>query len=100
MAKNRVTVMIDGREYPVASIESVEHIEAVAQLVDTKVRELRNKAVLNHELALVFAALNLADELVRLREMPSVQKETVETEVPHESMPKAKRSYKRTKKAE
>ena len=100
MAKNRVTVMIDGREYPVASIESVEHIEAVAQLVDAKVRELRNKAVLNHELALVFAALNLADELVRLKETPAVQREASEADEPQESVLKTKRSYKRTKKAE
>ena len=100
MEKNRVTVMIDGREYPVASVESVEHIEAVAQLVDAKVRELRNKAVLNHELALAFTALNLADELVRLSETSAAQSEASEADVPQEAVSKAKRSYKRTKKAE
>ena len=74
MEKNRVTVTIDGREYPVASVESVEHIENVAQLVDSKVRELRRSAVLNHEIALVFACLNLADELVKIKGLNEPQK--------------------------
>ncbi len=69
MEKNRTTVVIDGREYPVASVESVEHIQQVAKLVDDKVREIRTQqSVLNPQVALAFAALNLADELVNLQQ--------------------------------
>ena len=91
MEKNRVTVTIDGREYPVASVEPVEHIENVAQLVDSKVRELRRSAVLNHEIALVFACLNLADELVKLKG----QTEPQQAEEVSEPEPKTRRSPKR-----
>ena len=52
MEKNRTTVVIDGREYPVASVESVEHIQQVAKLVDDKVREIRiQQSVLNPDSA-------------------------------------------------
>lgn len=101
MEKNRVIVQIDGREYPVASVESVEHIEQVAQLVDQKVRELRNNSVLNREIALTFACLNLADELIKLKgeTMPKSAEELPKEEEPAPEV-KPKRPYKRTKKAD
>ena len=67
MEKNRTMVSIDGREYPVVSVESVEHIQEIAQMVDERVRSIRNRSVLNPQAALVFAALNLADELSKLK---------------------------------
>ncbi len=68
MEKNHTIVSIDGRDYPVTSVESVEHIQEIAQVVDKRVRAIRRGAVLNPMTAIVFTALNLADDLSKRRE--------------------------------
>jgi len=67
--KNVVRVTIVGEEYSIRSDASAEHTEAVARYVDQAIRRIRSNAppVETHKVA-ILAALQITDELFRLRE--------------------------------
>lgn len=65
----RTRVEIYGDEYIIRGNASPEHIQAIARLVDQRLRELvsRHKNVPFHRIA-VLAALHFADEYVRAKD--------------------------------
>ena len=67
--KSLVRVTIVGEEYSIRSDASVEHTESVARYVDQAIRRIRSNAppVESHKVA-ILAALQITDELFRLRE--------------------------------
>lgn len=66
---NRVRVEILGSQYTLRGKESVEHMKQVAKLVDDLMRELSGShSYLDLKRIAVLTALNMADELVTLRE--------------------------------
>ena len=68
MSKNRVQVNIYGEEYTVRSDGDVEYIQKVAQYVDDQMRDIAEKMPNKSPgRVAVLAALNITDELLRLR---------------------------------
>lgn len=67
--KTRVTIIIMGEEYILRSSSSPEEMHRVGRYVDQLMRTLseKNMQMSRHKIA-VLAALNLADELIRLKE--------------------------------
>lgn len=67
--KSRVTIMIMGEEYVLRGNSSPEEMHRVGRYVDRLMRTLSEKNVQmsKHKIA-VLAALNLADELLKLKE--------------------------------
>lgn len=66
--KNKLTVHINGKEYTITSEESREYMLGVADLVDQKMKQvIREAPGLNTSMTAVLAALNVADEYVRLK---------------------------------
>ena len=67
--KNRTTVEIYGQPYIIIGTESTEHIKKVANTVDEKMREIRNKNTLldTNQLA-VLTAVNAVNEYIKLKE--------------------------------
>ena len=59
--KNRVNVVIDGREYTILGTESEEYITRIAQKVDAVITACGASSV-SFAMKLVLASLNLADE--------------------------------------
>ncbi len=68
-AKSRVTVYIMGEEYVLRSNSSAERMHSVGRYVDRMMRYLaENNHQMNRQKIAVLAALNLADELLKLKE--------------------------------
>ncbi len=69
MDKNRITVIINGRQYVVVSDESQEYLKRLADHVSEKVDEVR-KATQNimGERPIILAALNICDEYFKALE--------------------------------
>ena len=67
--KSVVRVTIVGEEYSIRSDASADHTESVARYVDQAIRRIRSNAppVESHKVA-ILAALQITDELFRLRE--------------------------------
>ncbi len=68
--KNRLTVLIDGKEYTIVSEQPKEHIQAVALCVDTKMREVRAlDSSKSHSTAMiaVLTTLNLAEDYINMK---------------------------------
>lgn len=66
---NRIRVEIYGTEYQLRGKASTEHIRLVAGLVDDKMREIAgNNPRLDLNRLAVLAAVNIADEYMRLRQ--------------------------------
>lgn len=90
-AKTRSEVRIYGESYVIRSDDAdEEHIRRLAEAVDARMRELagRNPNLSVTRIA-VLAALNLADELMRLREqhrvlMAAFERRLAEVEAAHE----------------
>ena len=59
--KNRVNVVIDGREYTILGTESEEYITRIAQKVDAVITACGASSV-SFTMKMVLASLNLADE--------------------------------------
>lgn len=69
MDKTRTVVKICGKEYTMAGFESEEYIHRVAIYVDRKMSELKSQYVnLNTSTLAVLAALNVADDLLKLQD--------------------------------
>lgn len=66
---NRVKVKIDGEDYCIKGMVPKEHIERTASFVDEKIVDLsESHPYLSRNKIAVLAALNIADELFRLKE--------------------------------
>ncbi len=66
---NRIKVKINGEDYYVRGKVSTEHIAKVAKYVDNKMCDLsRRHPDLNQLRVAVLAALNITDELLRLKQ--------------------------------
>ncbi len=64
-----VRVTIVGEEFTIRSDETPEHTRAVAQYVDNAVRQvLASSSVLETQRAAIMAALQITDELLKLRQ--------------------------------
>ncbi|KJS16070.1 MAG: hypothetical protein VR69_10700 [Peptococcaceae bacterium BRH_c4b] len=65
---NRVVVDIFGSQYNLKGEEPTEHLEKLASLVDNKMRDIRSRNPrLNISQTAILAALNIADEFLKLR---------------------------------
>jgi len=63
----KVEAKIDGKVYIIKGNASEEHIKAVAEYVDKKIKMItKNRPNLSRSKATVLAALNITDELFRL----------------------------------
>lgn len=60
--KNRVEVVIDGKEYTVVGTESEQYISRIAKMVDETI-SLCGASAVSFTMKMVLASLNLADEL-------------------------------------
>lgn len=63
--KNRVKISIDGKSFTLVGEETEEHMRQVAEYIDQKMMEIRQKAVavtLDSSLAYVLTSLNVADD--------------------------------------
>ena len=68
LEKKRVRVDIMGRGFNLVSGENTDYIISVAKEVDAKMRELKDEnPKLTYDTAAVLTALNLCDELMRLK---------------------------------
>jgi cell division protein ZapA (FtsZ GTPase activity inhibitor) len=72
----RTTVKILEREYRIRSDAEPEHLEAVATYVDQVLREVRQSTPDTQD-ASVLAALNIASELLRTRQLVAVPRERI-----------------------
>ena len=63
--KNRVKISIDGKSFTLVGEETEEHMRQVAEYIDQKMLEIRQKAVavtLDSSLAYVLTSINVADD--------------------------------------
>ena len=63
--KNRVKISIDGKSFTLVGEETEEHMRQVAEYIDQKMAEIRQKAVavtLDSSLAYVLTSINVADD--------------------------------------
>ena len=63
--KNRVKISIDGKSFTLGGEETEEHMRQVAEYIDQKMMEIRQKAVavtLDSSLAYVLTSINVADD--------------------------------------
>jgi cell division protein ZapA (FtsZ GTPase activity inhibitor) len=75
-AGRRATVKILEREYRIRSDADPAHLEAVASYVDQVLREVRQSTPDTQD-ASVLAALNIASELLRSRQLVAVPRERI-----------------------
>jgi len=69
MERNRVVVSIFGKEYSLAAEVDPENIKKTAQYLDSKMREVSdNYPNISEARVAVLAALNIADELLKLQD--------------------------------
>ena len=69
MDKNRVTVIINGRQYVMVSDESQEYLRKLADYVEAKVSDVRKTTSnIMGERPIVLAALNICDEYFKALE--------------------------------
>lgn len=60
--KNRVTVTVGGLEYNILADDNPEYVKKIAELVDCKLREMKQDGALSSLTAAVMAALTIADD--------------------------------------
>jgi len=64
--KNRVSVTIGGMNYSLVSEDGAEYIKKVAELVDTKMKEIGSKSnYLTNSSKAVLTAINIADDFLK-----------------------------------
>ena len=68
MEKHSIRVNIGGLEYALRSNADPQHVQAVAEYVDKKMRQLSENSSVKSQLKIaVLTALNIADEYFRLK---------------------------------
>ena len=72
-----VTVKILGREYRVRSDDEPKHLEEVASYVDRVLREVQGRFDSDTQATAILAALNIASDLVRMRQMVAFDPERI-----------------------
>ena len=66
--KKNVTVRIFGSDYPITGVKDPQQVEELARYLDARMNEIaKGSALLSSGKVAVLAALNLAEELFRLR---------------------------------
>ena len=66
--KKNVTVQIFGNQYPIAGVNDTQYVEELARFVDSKMNDIaKGSTLLSSGKVAILAALNMADELFRLR---------------------------------
>ena len=68
MEKIRTTVRIAGKEYTIASYDSEEYVNRVAEWVDRKMSELAMATKLPAAQLAVLAAVNATDDMMKSRD--------------------------------
>lgn len=68
MQKIRTTVRIAGKEYTIASYDSEEYVNRVAQYVDRKMNELNLATRLPAAQLAVLTAVNATDDMMKSRD--------------------------------
>ena len=68
MEKIRTTVRIAGREYTIASYDSEEYVNRVAEWVDRRMGELKAATKLPEAQLAVLTAINAADDMMKSRD--------------------------------
>lgn len=67
--KNKINVLIDGRNFTIIGNSSKEYVYGLASDVDEKIKEMTDKnSKLSSSMAATLAAINIADELHKTRE--------------------------------
>ena len=66
--KQRVDIEILGQKYPIRSEAAPDYVRKLATFVDGRAREIRGEASGDPARVLALTALDVADELFRLRE--------------------------------
>ncbi len=67
--KNNVEVEIAGQKYNIKGEESNEYLIRITEFVDGKIQEINNRyADMNPVKAAILAAINIADELHKLKD--------------------------------
>lgn len=80
MDKVKTTVIIGGKEYTIAGVESAEYIHRVALCVNQKMDELkRGNEQLNNTLLAVLTAINIADDYIKTKDELAELKKQAET---------------------
>ncbi len=74
----KVNVKIFGQEFTVKGEDTPEYVESLASYVDKKMREVASASsvITSHKVA-ILTAINIADELFRLRKQMDEQEETL-----------------------
>jgi cell division protein ZapA (FtsZ GTPase activity inhibitor) len=72
-----VTVKILGQEYRIRSEAGPEHLEEVARYVDRVLRQLQERFGSDTQGAAILAALNIASDLLQMRELAAVRPDRV-----------------------
>lgn len=80
MEKRRVKINIDGMDYNLMTTEQDEYVQAVAARVDNKLKKIRNTyPQLTNNMSAVLAAINFADEYMKLEvAVDNLRKEVAE----------------------
>jgi cell division protein ZapA len=66
---NRTTVRIYGQEYTIVGQEDPQHILNVAKLVDTKMKEIKQKSVsLDAKQLAVLTAVNIVNDYLKIKD--------------------------------
>lgn len=88
MEKNKIQVTIGGNTYALQGTESKEHIQKVAHLINEQIKGIQKKDF-NHQLSNsgvhMLAAVQLADEYLKLKETFEAYEKELET-CNHENM--------------
>jgi cell division protein ZapA len=67
--KNRINVIIDGRNFTVVGADDEDYVKSLAHYVDKRIKNLATKNErLSQTMAATLAALNIADELFKTKE--------------------------------
>jgi cell division protein ZapA len=78
--KQRVDIEILGQKYPIRSEEAPDYVRQLASFVDRRAREIRGDAPGQDSVrVLALAALDITDELFRIREDKTRQDGDVDT---------------------
>lgn len=96
-ARNKVEVVIAGKEYTIVGTETNEYIQTVASLVDKKMSEIIDSNIkLSTSMAAVLTAVNITDELYKSKEEINVLKEELNRN--RDNLAKYKDDFERMKK--
>lgn len=79
MSGETIEVTIFGKQYPVVAAKDPEYIKKLAQMVDQKMKEIADQVPdIPSTGVAVLACLNIADELISIRETASSHMKTID----------------------